>query len=148
MVNNTAAVAVAIPVVLELTRNLGMSATKFLMPLSFIGMLGGMITLIGTSTNILAATVLADLPEFGRQPGMFEFAPVGLLVLVTGLAYFLVAGRFLLPDTDLGGTTDDSDDADDEEFVVELRVPAGSRWVGESLAGSGRAASVGVRSCA
>lgn len=108
-VNNTAAVAVTIPFVLDLCRRLGLQASRLLMPLSFFGLLGGMLTLVGTSTNILASTILADLPEFGRQLTMFEFAHVGLLVLATGLVYFLLVGRLLLPARDRGGEVEDEE---------------------------------------
>jgi hypothetical protein len=80
-VNNTAAVAVAIPLMLDLARKLDLQASRLLLPLSFFGMLGGMLTLIGTSTNILAAALLADDPDVGRSIGMFEFTHVGALVL-------------------------------------------------------------------
>ncbi|SEE68972.1 SLC13 family permease [Ruania alba] len=139
-VNNTAAVAVSIPFVLEISRSLGIRASKVLMPLSFMGMLGGMLTVIGTSTSILAASLLADMPAFDRRLGLFEFAPVGLLVLLTGMTYFLAVGRFLLPNTDLGGAGEDHD----EEFVVEARIPSGSGWSGTTLEESGAHAEVGV----
>ncbi|WP_203338124.1 SLC13 family permease [Nocardioides limicola] len=137
VVNNTAAVAVAIPFALEMCRTLGMRAAKVLMPLSFFGMLGGMLTLIGTSTNILASSILADTPGFEREIGMFEFTHVGLIVLATGLVYFLVVGRFLLPEEDLGGDLDA-----EEEFVVELRARPESSWLGRSLGDSRKASSV------
>ncbi|GHC99215.1 SLC13 family permease [Zhihengliuella salsuginis] len=129
-VNNTAAVAVAIPFVIELSRRIGLKASKALIPLSFLGMLGGMLTVIGTSTSILAVAILADLPQFGRPLGMFEFAPVGLLILVIGLLYFVTVGRHLLPNRDLGGGETD----EDAQFVVELRIPHGSELVGNTLA--------------
>ncbi|QYJ05525.1 SLC13 family permease [Nocardioides panacisoli] len=138
-VNNTAAVAVTIPFVLDMSRQLGLRASRLLMPLSFFGMLGGMLTLVGTSTNILASTLVTGDDALGRSIGMFEFAPVGALVLLTGLVYFALVGRFLLPSTDLGG-----EDEAEEEFVVELGFPAGSGWLGASLAESGRASDAGV----
>lgn len=139
IVNNTAAVAVSIPFILDICRSLGMRASRLLMPLSFFGMLGGMLTLIGTSTNILAATILADVPEFGRELGMFEFTHVGVIVLATGLLYFLLLGRFLLPQEDLGGEPEA-----DEEFVVELGLPDESGWLNASLAESGKVTAAGV----
>lgn len=139
-VNNTAAVAVAIPFVIELTRRIGMKASKALIPLSFVSMLGGMLTVIGTSTSILAVALLADLPEFGRRLGMFEFAPVGLLILIIGLLYFITVGRRLLPDRALGGAAAE----DEETFVVELRVPSGSEFVGSTLADAEDITSIGA----
>lgn len=139
-VNNTAAVAVAIPFVIELSRRIGLKASKTLIPLSFISMLGGMLTVIGTSTSILAVAILADVPEFGRRLGMFEFAPVGILILVIGLLYFVTIGRHLLPDRALGGAGTE----EEETFVVELRVPHGSELVGSTLADADDINSIGA----
>jgi len=129
LINNTAAVAVAIPLVLDMARRSGSRASRMLLPLSFFGMLGGTLTLIGTSTNILASTILADLPEFGREIGMFEFTHLGLIVLATGLVYFLTIGRWLMPKTDLVPMQS----KDEEEFIFEVRVPTDSPLVGSSL---------------
>ncbi|WP_349827776.1 SLC13 family permease [Brevibacterium litoralis] len=153
-VNNTAAVAVAIPFVIELARRIGIRASKALIPLSFVSMLGGMLTVIGTSTSILAVAVLADMPEFGRPLRMFEFAPVGLLILVVGLVYFLTVGRHLLPDREIGGEatagtgsddgTDGNGDTSEGTFVVELRVPKGSEAVGRTLDDFGAFTEIGA----
>jgi len=129
VINNTAAVAVAIPLVLELARRSGLQATRLLIPVSFFGMLGGTLTLIGTSTNILAAAILRDTPAFGRQLTLFEFSHLGLIVLATGLIYFLSVGRWLLPTRDpieLPGK-------DKPGYLVELRVNEDSPLVGHSL---------------
>lgn len=129
LINNTAAVAVMIPLVFDMARRTGSQASRLLMPLSFFGMLGGTLTLIGTSTNLLASSLLADSAAFGREIGMFEFLPVGLVVLVTGLVYFLLPGRWLLPSTDRINIRDD----EEQRFVFEARVPPGSSLVGKSL---------------
>lgn len=146
LVNNTAAVAVSIPFVLDMSRQIGAQASRLLMPLSFFGMLGGMLTLVGTSTNILASTIVADLPEFGRELRMFEFTAVGVVVLVTGLLYFLLVGRRLLPARELGepGPGGAEDDGTHERFVVEVSLPADSSWAGSGIEESGRAAAAGV----
>jgi di/tricarboxylate transporter len=146
LVNNTAAVAVSIPFVLDMSRQIGAQASRLLMPLSFFGMLGGMLTLVGTSTNILASTIVAGMPEFGRELRMFEFTAVGAIVLVTGLVYFLLVGRRLLPARGLGepGPDEGGDDGAQERFVVEVAVAAGSAWAEAALEESGRAAAAGV----
>jgi di/tricarboxylate transporter len=128
-INNTAAVAIAIPMVLDLARRSGSLASRILLPVSFFAMLGGTLTVIGTSTNILASAILADSPEFGREMRMFEFSHLGLIVLVTGLIYFLTAGRLLMPKKDAAKLQ--SDDA--EFFVVEVGIPEGSKLVGQTL---------------
>ncbi len=129
IINNTAAVAVAIPLVLELARRGGLEAARLLIPVSFFGMLGGTLTLIGTSTNILAASLLREAPAFGRQLDLFEFSHLGLIVLATGLIYFLSVGRWLLPARgviELQGK-------EKPGYLVELRVNEDSPLVGRSL---------------
>lgn len=117
-INNTAAVAMAIPLVLDMVRRNGGQAARVLLPVSFFGMLGGTLTLIGTSTNILASVILKDEPSFGREIGMFEFTHLGLIVLGVGLVYFLTIGRLLMPKKDATPITGE----DEELFVVELRI--------------------------
>jgi len=128
-INNTAAVAVAIPLVLNMARRLKLQASRLLIPVSFFGMLGGTLTLIGTSTNILASTILKDRPEFGREIGLFEFAHLGLIVLGVGLVYFLTIGRFLLPKKDRIKLEDDQG----SRFIVELGVNDSSPLIDQSL---------------
>lgn len=128
-INNTAAVAVAIPLVVDMARRLKMQASRLLLPVSFFGMLGGTLTLIGTSTNILASAVLADDPSFGREIRMFEFTHLGLIVLAVGLLYFITIGRWLLPKTDRVRLQHD----DEEPFIVDLSVRSDSDLVGKTL---------------
>lgn len=132
LINNTAAVAVSIPLVLDMARRTGTAASRLLLPLSFFGMLGGTLTLIGTSTNLLASSLLAGDPGFGRELRMFEFTRIGAIVLVTGLVYFLTVGRWLMPKRDRIALSDDSE----ERFLFEVEVRSTSRLVGESLEGA------------
>ncbi len=128
-INNTAAVAISIPLVLDMARRSGLLASRVLMPVSFFGMLGGTLTLIGTSTNILASAILADDPRVGRELSMFEFAHVGLIVLGVGIIFFLTIGRWLLPSSDarpLQATNEES-------FAIELNVPSESPLIGKTL---------------
>ena len=128
-INNTAAVAIAIPLVLDMARRSNLRASRVLIPVSFFGMLGGTLTLIGTSTNILASAILAEEPGVERELGMFEFTHVGLIVLATGLVYFLTIGRWLLPTRDARPVNAQ----DEETFVIELGVPAGSPLIEKTL---------------
>lgn len=128
-INNTAAVAVAIPLVMDLARRLKMQASRLLMPVSFFGMLGGTLTVIGTSTNILASSILSEEPAFGREIGLFEFTHLGLIVLGTGLLYFLTVGRWLMPKKDAKRIEVEAD----EKFIVEVGIPEGSPLVGKTL---------------
>lgn len=129
VISNTATVAVAMPMVIDLARRLGLRASRILMPLSFFAQLGGMLTLIGTSTSILASSLLRDEPAFGRELGMFEFSALGALVLGVGLLYFVTVGRLLLPSRDEASATGE----EEQTFLVELVVPADSDLVGQSL---------------
>jgi len=138
-INNTAAVAVAIPLVLDLARRLRMQSSRLLMPVSFFGMLGGTLTLIGTSTNILASAILQDRPEFGRPLGMFEFTHLGLIVLGVGLVYFLTIGRWLLPSKDRVQLQNDK-----ERFFVELGVTDTSSLIDRTLSEAGFSSNSGV----
>ena len=92
--NNTPIVVLGAPVVRDVATTLGLSPKRYLMPLSYITVLGGCCTLIGTSTNLLVDDMarLADQPRFG----LFEITPVGLLVaLAGGLYLFLFSGRLM-----------------------------------------------------
>jgi di/tricarboxylate transporter len=96
IVNNTPVVAMMIPMAVNLARRTKLSPSKLLMPISFASMLGGMLTLIGTSTSILASDVSARL--LGHPFSMFEFTALGAIVLVTGWVYLMVVGHRLLPE--------------------------------------------------
>jgi di/tricarboxylate transporter len=95
-INNTAAVAVFLPVAVRASHGSGVSPSRVLMPLSFFAMLGGMCTLIGTSTNILVSS-LAE--QHGIRPfEMFEFTRLGVVLFGAGLVYVMLVGRRLLPE--------------------------------------------------
>ncbi len=95
-INNTPVVALFIPLVIGIAKRKHSSPSKFLMPLSFAAMLGGLTTLIGTSTNILASDILAR--RTGEGFSMFEFTHLGLIVLFIGAIYMLFVGRKILPE--------------------------------------------------
>ncbi|MCH7678810.1 SLC13 family permease [candidate division KSB1 bacterium] len=94
-INNTAAVAIFLPIIMGVARDAKISASKLLMPLSFASMFGGVCTLIGTSTNILVNSIAV---EHG-QPGfsMFEFSTLGVIFLGVGILYMLTVGVHLIP---------------------------------------------------
>ena len=105
--NNTPLVLICIPIVASWSRKAGLSPGHLFMPLSFASILGGVCTLIGTSTNIVVAGALAAavaagdiaVPEGDPAPkiGMFTLSWVGVPVMIVGLAYILLFGRKLLP---------------------------------------------------
>ena len=97
-VNNTPIVAVLIPAVTDLARKTGTSPSKLLIPLSFAAMLGGMLTVIGTSTNLLASQIWAQVGGPTAEPfSLFEFTQLGAVVLAVGILYLLTVGRYLTP---------------------------------------------------
>ncbi len=96
LLNNTAAVAILIPVVIVVARRANMGPSKLLMPLSFASMFGGMCTVLGTSTNILGSAIAE---QSGLEPfGMFEFTKLGVIFFAVGVTYMMTVGRKLVPD--------------------------------------------------
>ena len=127
-VNNTAIVAVFIPLVISASINIGMPATRALIPLSYVAQMTGVCTLIGTSTNLIVNSMAQDLGHPGFT--MFEFLPLGAICLVAGCIYLLVFGRWLLP-----GERDAEQQALYEfgHYVTELRVASDSTILGMSV---------------
>ncbi|MBX3743134.1 MAG: SLC13 family permease [Akkermansiaceae bacterium] len=94
--NNTALVAILLPVALGFGRSKNISASRLLMPLSYSSILGGCCTLIGTSTNLLVNGTLKDLGE--KPMSMFELAPLGIPMAIAGVAYLTIFGPKLIPE--------------------------------------------------
>ena len=128
--NNTAAVAILIPVVIVVARRADTSPSKLLMPLSFASMFGGMCTVLGTSTNILGSAIAeqAGLEAFG----MFEFTKLGVIFFAVGVAYMMTLGRRLVPDHRGQGDLTTSFGLGD--YLTDLVLEAESKSVGHSLA--------------
>ena len=128
--NNTAAVAILIPVVIVVARRADTSPSKLLMPLSFASMFGGMCTVLGTSTNILASSIAeqAGLQAFG----MFEFTKLGVIFFAVGVAYMMTLGRRLVPDHRGRGDLTTSFGLGD--YLTDLVLETESKSVGHSLA--------------
>jgi di/tricarboxylate transporter len=127
-VNNTAAVAVFIPLVMVVANRRKIAASRLLIPLSYASQFGGVCTLIGTSTNLLVSSI-SDQAGYGAF-SMFEFSRMGLILFVTGVLFFLLFGRWLLPERkaqELAVTYQLG------EYITELRVAANSPLVGKSV---------------
>lgn len=130
--NNTPIVAMLTPQVAQWAERRGQSPSRYLMPLSFAVILGGVITVIGTSTNL----VVSGLMEEAGHPGigMFELAKVGLPVAIAGIVIMLFTAPALLPDRRPAAAQLSSNV---REFVVHMRVVAGGPLDGRSVAEGG-----------
>ncbi|SJZ93018.1 SLC13 family permease [Novilysobacter spongiicola] len=125
-VNNTAALAVLLPLVLAATAANRLPASKFLIPLSYAAQFGGVCTLIGTSTNLLVHSLAQ---QSGREGfGLFEFAPLGIIFVGVGLVYLMLARRFLLPDL---GVAELDTEGHGGLYLTELVVPEKSPAIGK-----------------
>jgi len=140
-VNNTPVVIVLMPVVLTLSREMGIASSKLLIPLSYASIFGGTCTLLGTSTNLLASGILV---ESGHAPiGMFELAAVGLPILAFGSLYLVLFGDKLLPHRET--LTSILSDEERKEFMTEAFVRAGSELKGQTALESGMLKERGIR---
>jgi len=140
-VNNTPVVIVLMPVILSLSREMGIASSKLLIPLSYASIFGGTCTLLGTSTNLLASGILLDA---GHEPiGMFELAAVGLPILAVGSIYLVLFGDKLLPHRET--LTSILSDEERKEFITEAFVRAGSDLHGKTASGSGLLKGRGIR---
>ncbi len=131
--NNIGAVAILLPAVVSVAREMKTSPSKLLIPLAWASLMGGNITLIGTPPNILASSILENyenIPNFS----FFDFVPMGLIVLTTGIIYMVLIGRHLLPDhnSDTGPTQDSSI----TEYLSEVEIQAESPLIGKTVWGA------------
>ena len=124
--NNTPLVVIFIPIMQAVSARSGHSPSAYMMPMCFAATLGGMTTLIGTSTNLLVSSALIDL---GHRPlAFFEFALPGILLASVGLIYMLLFGpRLLPPRATLAGSLHAEGG---KQFIAQISIPEGSRHIG------------------
>ncbi len=131
-VNNTPVVVVFMPIVLAICRKQNFIASKYLIPLSYAAIVGGTMTIIGTSTNLIASGIAT---EMGLQPfTMFEILPLGLVFVAVTFVYLMTVGQKLLPDRVTLATLIDSSET--REFITHAFVREGSPLVGKTFAES------------
>ena len=127
--NNVGAVSLLMPVAIRVSNRSGQPPSRFLMPLAFASLLGGMITLIGTPPNVIISNFRQE--QVGVAFSMFDFALVGLALTLAGAIFIAAIGWRLLPTRPapltLGGALDI------ENYMTEVRVPDDSRFAGQLL---------------
>lgn len=118
-----------LPLVLAATQRNGVSPSKVLIPLSYAAQMGGVCTLVGTSTNLLVNSLAKNLGHPGFS--LFEFTALGVACTIAGTVYLLVVGRWLLPDR---RATELSETYELGKYITELRVMPKSPLIGTSVA--------------
>jgi len=127
-INNTPIVVLFVPIALNIARRFEMSPSRLLLPLSYASILGGTCTLIGTSTNLVVDGLAVRHGQAAL--GMFEFAPLGVILGIVGLAYLTLTNRWLLPSRT---TVTSYGEERLKEYVTEVEIGNGSSLVGRRL---------------
>ncbi len=142
LVNNTPVVIVLAPIVRRIAAVAGSSAQRLLIPLSYLSIMGGSLTLLGSSTNLIVDGVAQ---RAGEEPfGIFELTGVGLIAAGAGIGTLLLLGRWLLPDSD--GPMDRSDGRPlEERYLTRIRMREDGPWVGRTLDDIGALRRSGLR---
>ncbi|MEQ8391548.1 MAG: SLC13 family permease [Thalassospira sp.] len=125
--NNVGALALLMPVALQIARKQNLPPGKILMPLAFGSILGGMTTLIGTPPNLIVSGFRAG--QTGEGFSMFAFTPVGVTIAVAGLAFVMLLGRFLVPTRERAG----AEGFETGSYLTEARITKGSKASGMLL---------------
>ena len=129
LINNTAIVAIFMPITIRLAHTYKVSPSKMLIPLSYAAILGGTLTLVGTSTNLLVNSIYVSYE--GAQPlGMFEFFKYGFIILIIGTAYLLFIAPKLIPSRTTTSSLTKSYHLGG--YLTEMKIRAGSVLIGKS----------------
>jgi di/tricarboxylate transporter len=127
---NIGALAIFLPIALQLARRSGTSASTLLMPMAFASLIGGVVTLVGTSPNILVSRVREEMT--GQPFAMFDFAPVGVGIALAGLAFLTIGWRLLPRERAAQTTAEEAFKVD--PYILEATVPEGSAFVNKTVA--------------
>lgn len=129
VLNNTPACVIFIPIMMAVAKHLNISSSKVMIPLSYAAILGGVTTLIGSSTNLLVSGAMIDM---GMEPlGFFDFTLPGLVIVGVGLFYIMFVLPHLLPDrTDIAGEVLTGGD---RTFVAQLELSPTAKFVGQTI---------------
>ncbi len=145
--NNVAVAALMLPVVMDICRKTGHSPSLMLMPLAYGSLLGGLTTMIGTPPNILVSEALRTN---GLKPfALFDFTPVGLIVMVSGIRFYPFGGSRLLPKRDslVKEQSNGSQHVSQyriQERLFRIKIPENSALVNRTLAASGLGSHLGL----
>jgi di/tricarboxylate transporter len=131
-INNIGSTAVLMPLVITIARKTNIPPSKLLMPLAFGSLMGGVCTLIGTPPNILMNALMEQYT--GETFSMFDFTPVGVVIVVTGTLYMAFIGRHLLPKRKAGTLTEAYQV---KEYITEVEIMADSPLAGKTITESG-----------
>jgi di/tricarboxylate transporter len=130
--NNTPVVAMLVPVIEDWAKRGRLPVSKFMLPLSYAAILGGTITLVGTSTNIVVNGLVMDSTDLGGM-GFFEIGALGLPCAIVGIAFVMLTQQWLLPDR----KPPLANMADAREYAIEMLVDASSPMIGKDLEQAG-----------
>lgn len=129
VVKNIGALSMMIPPAFQIARKTGTSVSSLLMPMSFASLLGGLVTLVGTSPNIIVSRIREDIS--GEPFGMFDFTPVGLPLAVAGLVFLIVGYRLLPSGRRSAASLEEAFNI--QGYTTEAMVPEGSPSAGQSV---------------
>ena len=131
IINNTAVVAIFLPMVEEWSKKRNISSSKLMIPLSYCSILGGMLTLVGTSTNILASGLAKQLGY--KEFGLFEFSKLGIITFLIGLSYLVIIAPKVLPDRKSPNSSSLGESYNLKDYVSEVVITPRSSLVGQTL---------------
>lgn len=131
IMNNTAVVIIFIPILIEVASKIGISASKLLMPVSFAAIMGGICTLIGTSTNLLVASIAEE--RGAASFGMFDFTPIGVILLIAGFLFLLLFGIKMIPSRRKEEEEQLTEDYEMQGYLADIIVEPNSDLIGGLL---------------